>query len=74
MLKLLSLGGDPAPVWPRNLRSGRYRWPEDVVGGALRSLYESADAVREMLEFAEANCVSLNGVSVKQLIHEGRRF
>ena len=32
------------------------------------------DAVREMLNFVEKNRTPLQGVSVKQLIHEGHRL
>ncbi len=32
------------------------------------------DAVREMLDFVEKNRTPLQGVSVKQLIHEGHRL
>ena len=31
-------------------------------------------AVREMISFVERNRTSLQGISVKQLIHEGRRL
>jgi len=32
------------------------------------------NAVREMLDFVEANRTPLQGISVKQLIHEGHRL
>lgn len=69
------------------LRSGHFRSAEEVIGEALHALREKtqsasgtpqkspqADAVREMLSFIEANRVSLEGVSVKELIHEGHRL
>ena len=69
------------------LESGHFRTIEEVVGEALRALREKAvlatsggptgaerEAVREMIAFAEKNHVRLEGVSVKELVHEGRRF
>jgi len=68
------------------LESGRFRTPEEIVGEALRALREKEqvsastpngaqrEAVREMLAFVEKNRVRLDGVSVKELIHEGRRL
>jgi hypothetical protein len=35
---------------------------------------EQREAVREMLAFAEKNRVRLEGVSIKELIHEGHRL
>jgi putative addiction module CopG family antidote len=70
------------------LESGHFRTVEEVIGEALQALREkerlvasatlSSDAqraaVREMLAFAEKNHVRLDGVSVKELIHEGHRL
>lgn len=69
------------------LRSGHFRTAEEVIGEALRALRENdqslgaaashraqCDAVREMLAFVEKNRVRLEGVSVKELIHEGHRL
>jgi hypothetical protein len=35
---------------------------------------EYANAVREMLSFVEKNRIRMEGISVKQLIHEGHRL
>jgi len=53
----------------------RVQWP----GNANQYLYEirkdpPIDAVREMLNFIEKNWTPLQGISVKQLIHEGQRL
>ncbi len=69
------------------LKTGHFRSVEDVIGGALRALREKeqisgaiasngvqGDAVREMLAFVEKNRVRLEDVSVKELIHQGRRL
>ena len=69
------------------LKSRRFRTAEDVIGAALQSLRESEasadaaasngaqrEAVRNMLSFVEKNSVRLEGVSVKELIHEGHRL
>lgn len=69
------------------LKSGHFRTAEEVIGKALEALRESEQvavavssdgaqraAVREMIEFVESNRVRLEGVSVKELIHEGHRL
>jgi hypothetical protein len=69
------------------LRSGHFRSAEEVIGEALQVLrtrdHSSSglatngaqrEAVREMLAFAEKNRVRLEGVTVKELIHEGHRL
>jgi putative addiction module CopG family antidote len=69
------------------LRSGHFRSAEEVIGEALQALREKEqssgetasngaqrEAVREMLAFVEKNRVRLDGVSVKELIHEGHRL
>ena len=69
------------------LRSGHFRSAEEVITEALVALRESAraslsaiengrcdDAVREMLDFVEKNRTLLQGISAKQLIHEGHRL
>lgn len=71
----------------KELMSGRFRTAEEVIAQALQTLRErtqsasaNADndhrraAVREMLTFAEKNRTPLNGISVKELIHEGHRL
>jgi putative addiction module CopG family antidote len=69
------------------LKSGHFRSAEEVIGEALQALREKEqssvetasngaqrEAVREMLAFVEKNRVRLDGVSVKELIHEGHRL
>jgi Arc/MetJ-type ribon-helix-helix transcriptional regulator len=69
------------------LQSGHFRNVEEVIGEALLVLREKEqsaagvtangaqrEAVREMLAFVEKNHVRLEGVSVKELIHEGHRL
>jgi len=69
------------------LKSGHFRSVEEVIGEALQVLREKEqsstagapnraqrEAVREMLAFVEKNNVRLEGVSVKELIHEGHRL
>lgn len=69
------------------LKSGHFRSAEEVIGEALQVLREKeqssagvtsngaqGEAVREMLAFVEKNRVRLEGVSVKELIHEGHRL
>jgi hypothetical protein len=69
------------------LETGHFRSVQEVIGEALQVLREKGqsstggapngtqrEAVREMLAFVEKNRVRLEGVSVKQLIHEGHRL
>jgi Arc/MetJ-type ribon-helix-helix transcriptional regulator len=68
------------------LKSGHFRSAEEVIAKALVVLREElrsslADdnehhdhAVGEMLNFVEKNQTPLQGISVKQLIHEGQRL
>jgi hypothetical protein len=69
------------------LKSGLFGSAEDVISHALKALREKElvspsveangeqrEAVREMLAFVEKNRVRLEGVSVKELIHEGHRL
>ncbi len=69
------------------LRSGHFRTPEEVIAEALEALRtkersspapvpngDQREAVQEMLTFVAANRTSLEGISVKQLLHEGHRL
>jgi Arc/MetJ-type ribon-helix-helix transcriptional regulator len=69
------------------LKSGHFRSAEEVIAKALVALREKErsslaagdndhrdDAVREMLNFVEKNRAPLQGISVKQLIHERHRL
>jgi putative addiction module CopG family antidote len=66
------------------LKSGHFHTVEEVIDEALQVLHEreqpsmpngaQREAVREMLAFVEKNRARLEGVSVKELIHEGHRL
>ncbi len=69
------------------LKSGHFQTAEEVIAEALRALRErerssnassgdgkQGEAVRDMLAFVEKNRTRLDGVSVKELIHEGHRL
>jgi putative addiction module CopG family antidote len=69
------------------LKSGHFRTVEEVIAEALQALREKEqstapgtpngaqrEAVREMLAFVENNRTRLDGLSVKDLIHEGHRL
>lgn len=69
------------------LNSGHFRTAEEVIAEALKVLRDKArfcssvtpngeqrEAVREMLAFVEKNHARLDGISVKELIHEGHRL
>jgi len=69
------------------LKSGEFRTPGEVISEAFDALREKVgasanpadngarrEAVCEMLEFVAKNRVRLEGVSVKELIHEAHRL
>ena len=69
------------------LKSGHFRTVEEVIAEALQALHkkerhlsisapddDQRGAVREMQTFVEKNHVRLDGISVKDLIREGRRL
>jgi hypothetical protein len=69
------------------LESGRFGTAEELITQALSALRATGsssgksgtngshrEAVREMMEFVERNRISLQGISVKGLIHEGLRL
>ena len=83
----INLTPEQEKIVKEELESGRSRTVEEIVGKALHALREKeqacsvstpngtqSEAVREMLAFVEKNRVRLEGVSVKELIHEGRRL
>ena len=83
----INLTPEQEKIVKEELESGRSRTVEEIVGKALHALREKeqtsspstpngaqSEAVREMLAFVEKNLVRLEGVSVKDLIHEGRRL
>jgi hypothetical protein len=70
--------------WTAELKSGNFRKAEEAIAEALHALRErergaisgaanggQRHAVAEMLRLVEANRVKLEGVSVKDLVHEG---
>jgi putative addiction module CopG family antidote len=83
----ITLVGDAEKIVKEAMETGRFRSADEVVREALQSLRESEfwsatqtaqgvrrDAVREMLDFVHKNSVRLEGVSVRDLIHEGHRL
>jgi putative addiction module CopG family antidote len=87
MAMKISLTPEQEKVIKEELESGHFRTAEEVIGEALRALREKEgssgaaasdgaqrDAVREMLAYVEMNRVRLDGITVKDLIHEGHRL
>ncbi len=83
----VKLTPDQEKIVKDELRSGHFHTVEEVIAEALQVFrdkdrsagFESAnserrEAVREMLAFVGQNRVRLEGVSVKELIHEGHRL
>jgi putative addiction module CopG family antidote len=81
----IDLTPEQEEIVKEELKSGHFRTAAEVIGEALQALREreqpakpsngaQREAVREMLEFVEKNRVRLEGVTVKQLIHEGHRL
>ena len=81
----IDLTPEQEEIVKEELKSGRFRTAAEVIGEALQALREKQqpakpgngaqrEAVREMLEFVEKNRVRLEGITVKELIHEGHRL
>lgn len=83
----INLAPEQEKIVKEELKSGHFQSAEEVIGEALHVLREKEqssaggtvngaqrEAVREMLAFVEKNRVRLEGVSVKELIHEGHRL
>jgi putative addiction module CopG family antidote len=83
----INLTPEQEKIIREELNSGHFRNVEEVIAEALQALREKErncdvsaadggqlEAVREMLAFVERHCVRLDGVSVKDLIHEGHRL
>jgi Arc/MetJ-type ribon-helix-helix transcriptional regulator len=83
----IKLTPEQIQIVQEELEFGHFRSVEEVIGEALNilrskersvrsGLSDSAqrEAVREMLAFVEKNRVRLEGVTVKELIHEGHRL
>jgi len=83
----INLTPDQEKIVQEELKSGHFRTAEEVIAVALLVLREKEqaragsgangaprEAVREMLAFIERYHVRLEGVSVKELIHEGHRL
>ena len=83
----INLTPEQERIVKEELKSGHFHSIEEVIGEALQVLSEKdrsrstdtanvaqREAVREMLTFVERNGVRLEGVTVKELIHEGHRL
>ena len=82
----LKLTPDQEKLIRDQLETGQFSSPEDVVSRALEVLCAQRDgvtskvsederaAVQEMQDFVSRHIVRLEGMTVKQLIHEGHRF
>jgi hypothetical protein len=83
----INLTPEQEKIVKEELESGHFRTAEELISQALQALRATApssgksgnngrqrEAVREMMEFVEKNRTSLQGISVKELIHEGHRL
>ena len=83
----INLTPEQEKIVKEELKSGHFRSTEELISQALDALLAmvssspaSADtgrrreAVREMMSFVEKNRTPLQGLSVKELIHEGHRL
>jgi len=81
----LTLDSHGEQLLAQHLRTGRYRSPEEVVTRALETLSEPPDAstsIQNQKTVAEAVAhirearkgVTLGGLKIKDLIHEGHKY
>jgi len=82
----INLTPEQEKIVKEELESGHFRTVEELISQALNALRATAapssktgngshqKAVREMMQFVEKNRTSLQGISVKELIHEGHHL
>jgi putative addiction module CopG family antidote len=81
----VNLTPDQQKLIEQEIEAGRFQSADEVISEAFKALQEKGRAsslakkdarraVREMRAFVEQNRVSLEHVSLKQLIHEGHRM
>jgi putative addiction module CopG family antidote len=83
----INLTPEQEKIVKEELKSGHFHSVEEVISEALQVLSEKErsmstgsangaqrEAVREMLTFVDRNRVRLEGITVKELIHEGHRL
>jgi Arc/MetJ-type ribon-helix-helix transcriptional regulator len=83
----INLTPEQEKIVKEELKSGHFRTAEELISQALNAFLatvppsnasadngRSREAVREMMNFVEKNRTSLQGVSVRELIHEGHRL
>ena len=81
----INLAPQQEKIVNNELKAGHFGTVEEVIDEALHVLCEKErsagapngaqrEAVLEMLSFVEKNRVRLEGISVKELIHEGHRL
>jgi len=82
----VTLNPEQERIVNEELRSGKYRDADEVIWMALTALREKfrrdptvpgeerRRAIRDMLDFAGKNRTPLQGVSIKELIHDGHRL
>jgi len=83
----INLTPEQEKIVKEELESGHFRTAEELISQALRALRATVpsscggvdngsrrEAVREMMEFVDKNRTSLQGISVKEPIHEGHRL
>ena len=83
----ITLTPEQEKIIKEELEQGRFHTVEEVLAEALNALREKEqasssnasngaqrEAVREMLSFVEKNHTRLEGISLKELIHEGHHL
>jgi hypothetical protein len=83
----INLTPEQEEIVRNELKLGRFQTAEGVISQALKALHvrdrcltgseegeEQRRAASEMLDFVDKNRTLLQGISVKQLIHEGHRW
>ncbi len=83
----INLTPEQEKIVKEELKSGHFRTAEELISQALNAFLATVppsnasvdngsrrEAVREMMSFVEKNRTSLQGISVKELIHEGHRL
>jgi putative addiction module CopG family antidote len=75
MSMTITLKPEQERIVDEEIRSGHFSTPDEVVDEALTALREKRqsrrEAVRRLQEFGDKHRLSLGGIPIKELTHEG---
>jgi Arc/MetJ-type ribon-helix-helix transcriptional regulator len=74
----ITLTPEQRRIIDKEIKSGHFSTPDEVLDEALAALCEKRqsrrEAVRRLQEFGDKHRLSLGGIPIKEFIHEGHRL